>query len=637
MPWLSTEGSALRPLFFAFAFLWLSLAVGRRLLIVLGASSTASKAERGIVAAALGAGVLQYLAFGLGATGTLGVNSLRIAAGVVTLAEAPDAWAVGVAAWRALRHGEAPKPWLIAWAVALLPVFVVTGLLALAPTIDPDGLGYHLTVPKRWLESGALEYLPTYPYSNAPMGVEMLFALALAFAGDTAAKCLHFTLGTLGAVGLYLAGKRLQGPMAGPVATTLFLAGPVAVSSVLGCAYVEGAAAFAMIASALSWILWFQSREQAWLRTAALLAGFAVTFKITAALLPVALLGLTWVAAADPARATPEGGHPGRRAAMFSAQLVPFMAAPILPWMTRSAIVTGNPLFPLFARWIPSRDFSPDLSSRFDRFNRLMTWGNVMGRDWSIQERTWVLEATCAAIAVVGAVLFFRARSWIARGTVVVVVAVVLAQLSAAGLYVRYSIPLAAVVGLPIAAAMGSLLSRRGAPAVLLVLTALGSLVQARRCLFLANGDAKGLLETTVGLETRRTFLLDHLVLYPLWEQVNRELPPDAKVMLSCSCGGFYIDRTTFCADMVQDSLRFTSWEDFTADLRRLGITHVIAPSALATGGPPPPFDLSSTSSITREAQYRFVRPLLTDHSRTRGTAFDQGLYEIDTNLVRAH
>jgi hypothetical protein len=101
--------------------------------------------------------------------------------------------------------------------------------------------------------------------------------------------------------------------------------------------------------------------------------------------------------------------------------------------------------------------------------------------------------------------------------------------------------------------------------------------------------------------------------------------------MLSTYCGGFYIDRTTFCAEMVQDSLRFTTWEEFCTDIRRLGITHLLAPSALAAGGPTDSYlGGSGVSAVTREGQFRLVRQLLTQHSRTLQTALDQGLYEID-------
>jgi hypothetical protein len=425
----------------------------------------------------------------------------------------------------------------------------------------------------------------------------------------------------------------------GAVASTLYLVGPAGVCILLGWAYVDGVAAFAMIAASLSWIIWYQTGERGVLRGAALLAGFAVCFKITSALLPAALLALTCIAAIARARALGQRRIRAVDALAFSARLLPLMLLPLVPWLTRSAIVTDNPFFPLFARWIPSRDFSPDLSVKFDRFNRFMTWGNAFGRGWTIEQRTWILFGACAAVVLVCSVVMVRTASLMGRGTIAVVMVALVMQLLAAGLYVRYSVPLAAVLTLPVAAAFGSVLSRRSAPYVWLAVTLVCSLVQARRCLSQENlrlSDVPDLLRTATGLEARRTFLRDHLALYPLYEEVNRDLPKSARVMLSCYCGGFYIDRTTFCADMVQDSLRVTGWDEFTSDLRRLGITHVIAPTALANGGPSPALDLNSNSSITRESQYRVLRPLLSAHATARGIAFDQGLYEIDPALLEA-
>jgi hypothetical protein len=635
-PWLATEGPPFLTVVFAAAFAWVSLAVGRRLLLALGMKQ-GTLAERGVLALALGSGCLQFVPFALGAFGVLGVASVRYASVAIVLAAGYDLWKVALAFARGLRERALPPRWVLVWAAALVPVLCVAGLIALDPTTDPDGLSYHLTVPKRWMQAGALVYLPTYPYSNAPMGAEMLFTLGLAWGGDAAAKSIHFLMGVAGVIGLYLAGNRLRGPAAGVFAATLFLVGPLGIAPVLGCAYVEGAASFAMIAAAVAWILWLESREAGALRCAALLAGFAVTFKITAMLLPAALFALTCLAAFDADRSSATPRRRGVAALLVAARSIPLMVAPIVPWLARSGIVTGNPVFPLFARLIPSRDFTPELSAKFDKWNRYMTWGNVVGRNWTLSQRSHILMGVCLVILAIGAVGIARARSWMGRSTAIVVVVFVLLQASAAGLYVRYSIPLAAVVSLPIAVALGSLLDRRAAPAVLVVLALLGSLAQVKRCLAEVDSDLKGLVRTALGLEDREEFLRAHLGLYPLYEHVNHDLPPDARVMLSCYCGGFYIDRTTYCADMVQTSLRFTSWADFTSDLRRLGITHVIGPRALATAGAPfPPFDPSSTSNITRASQYEMVRPLLVDHGREEDVALDQGLYELDLSKADA-
>jgi hypothetical protein len=160
--------------------------------------------------------------------------------------------------------------------------------------------------------------------------------------------------------------------------------------------------------------------------------------------------------------------------------------------------------------------------------------------------------------------------------------------------------------------------------------------VQAHRINLDAGSDFARLVRTVAGFDKRIDFLRDRLPLYPLYELANRDLPADAGIMLSGYCGGFYIDRRTFCAETIEESLRFTTWEEFTEDLRRLGITHVIAPSTLATGGPTPDLGGSSVSVITRAAQFRMVRQLLTLHARLLATASDQGLYEITPSLLSA-
>ncbi|HEX2674842.1 MAG TPA: hypothetical protein VHM25_28395, partial [Polyangiaceae bacterium] len=209
MPALVTTGPSILTSFaFAALILILSVALGQRLARWLGVVGHASFSEWLVVAASLGAGALQLIPFMLGVTRSLSVPAIRVAVGVLTLLLLPDLISLARKAWQARLRWEKPSPAQLALIAALLPALGVAALLAATPTIDPDGLGYHLTVPKLWLQSGSLRYLPTYPYSNTPMGVEMLFTIALAIAGDAAAKLLHFTLGVWGAVGLFLAGRR---------------------------------------------------------------------------------------------------------------------------------------------------------------------------------------------------------------------------------------------------------------------------------------------------------------------------------------------------------------------------------------------------------------------------------------------
>jgi hypothetical protein len=635
MPWLVTEGTSLPSAIVAAFLVFLSLGIGRRLLVLLGARGPVTPLERGVIAIGLGAGALQFVPFALGALGFLTSTSLYVVTALLVIAVAPDLWAVSVAGIAAVRQQTRPSGWTIAWIIALCPALLLVALVALAPSFDEDGLVYHLTVPKRWMYTGRLDYLPTYPYSNAPMGMEMLFGLAMAFTGDVAAKCLHFALGLVAAVAIYLAGRRLASRMVGAVPATLFLVGPGGAAAYLGFAYVEGAAALATAGSALSWLIWYQLGNRGYLLSAALLAGIAVSFKITVAVFPAALLALTAIVVAVRALHQQHSLSRGASALAgmsFSASLITFVVIPMLPWCARAFLITGNPLYPLFANIIPSRDLPADLASKIDQFYRYMTWGNVIGRDWTLQERFWVLLGVAVIWSLLGALAFYKLRGGTKRGAAVVLTIAGLVQLSAAGLYMRYWLPIAAVLMIPMAAAIASVLSRRAVMLAWLGLTLLGSLAVARSSYISLGSNFAMVMRSISGRDERVHFLRSQLPIYPLYEVVNRDLSPDARIMLSGYCAGFYVDRSTFCAEMVQSSLRFTTWEEFTEDLRRLRITHLIAPSTLATGGPTP--DLGSdVSVITRAGQYRLVRQLLTSNARTIATASDLGLYEISPVL----
>ena len=625
MPWLVTTGT---PIIWApgflLAFVWLSLGVGRRCLVWLGASG-GSLPERGIIALALGSGALQLVPFLLGAAGLLNVRSLWLGLGLVALLVSPDLARVAKIASRARGFKLALDKNLGWLCLALLPGLLAAGLLALTPTLDADGLGYHLTVPKRWLTSGHLAYLPTYPNSNMTMGVEMLFAIALSAAGDAAAKLLHFTLGVSGAVGLYFAGRRLSGPVLGATAVALYLFGPVGVANLLGWAYLEGATSLASIAATLAWIIWFQGRQSGWLRCAFALAGVGVSFKITAGLFPVGLSALTLVCWWNDRRQARSESKPESRLPWLS--LLVLSIAPVTPWLARSAIVTGNPFFPLFARLLPSRDFSPEQAGQWEHFNRYLNWAIRVGASWSLERRQLILVGVGALFAGVAGVIWLKQRTWLARAMTIALLVIALLQLGAVGLYIRYWIPVMSVFQLPLLLQLPRIMARRTFQVVLVGATALASLSQARRSLT-NRTTPTDVLTTAFGLQPQHEFLHKTMPLMPLYDQVNQTLPVRTGVLLAAYCGGFYLDRSTFCADIVQGSLRFTTFAEFSADLQRLGITHVLAPRAMAAGEMQPD-EAAGVGFMIHEQECELVGKLLREQATLLGAAADQGLYEL--------
>jgi hypothetical protein len=313
---------------------------------------------------------------------------------------------------------------------------------------------------------------------------------------------------------------------------------------------------------------------------------------------------------------------------------VPFVALPVLPWLVRSAIMTGNPVFPMFAGMIPSRDFTAAQSKAFDQYNRYMVWGVGSGAAWGLGLRKAILGGAAAALAVVGGVITWRQRTTAARTLSLVVLLTLLIQLGAAGLYKRYWIPVLALAELPLLVLLARWAELSLMRVGTLAVTALLSLVTAKQLLTAANGDAVGLVKASLGLESQRAFIERHQPLLPLYDAMNRDVAPNAGVALGGYCSGFYIDRTTFCADIVQSALRVSSWEEFTADAHRLGITHVIAPREWEAPLPelavPPAPGVGNTSYLVRYDEQLMLGRAVREHGKLLVSASDQGLYAID-------
>jgi hypothetical protein len=96
---------------------------------------------------------------------------------------------------------------------------------------------------------------------------------------------------------------------------------------------------------------------------------------------------------------------------------------------------------------------------------------------------------------------------------------------------------------------------------------------------------------------------------------------------MSQYCGGFYLDRSTYCADITQESLRYTDLATCVSDLRHLGITHAIAPRFWALPGSKPTMEGGNVSMLVREGEHACISELIRNHARLLFAAGDQGLY----------
>ncbi len=456
---------------FVAGLLLLAIAAGYRLLRTLKVPlQQLTAAEKAALYVASGFGLLQYVPLLLGAVGALSPRTLWAGLALVAALLARDELRVLRSAWSVLARlrRTLPSGWARAILLVLAVALAVAFLRALSPPTDADGLGYHLTAPRRWLEAGSLCYLPTLLQTNLPMGVEMLYAIALGIWSDTAAKLIHFSMGTFALLAAFALGRRLRGPEVGVAAAALFvLAMPrLSVLPELTWAYVDLGVVLEVVCAALALLHWSRTGHRGWLVCAALCAGFAISFKLSAAVFALALAIVAGLARDRPAR----------RALGTALLFLAGASGPVLPWLIRSWVLTGNPVWPVLSGVFPTRDWSSDAGTQWITEFRYYSWGVDRLAGLSLESRELLVQGAVILVAVVTACLVYGWRDREARGLTLVVGVSSALLMTQTGLYARYFLPLLPLVWLLVCLAAARLLeTSRWAPALVLGVTALGA------------------------------------------------------------------------------------------------------------------------------------------------------------------
>jgi len=303
------------------------LALGLALARALGA------AERGAERAAL--------AFALG-TGAASLALLVLRAGDVPV----PLWSLaavalaGLAFARDLR-GPAPADASPAWVRAVDAASAVLAALlflaALGPETAWDGFEYHLPIAQAWAE-GPLRALPGMLDAELRAGVDLLYVPAVAAGAPDAAAALSAGFAAALAAWVRAEARRRAGAAAGSLAGLFTLLVPFTLEEGVATT-VDLAVAVYGFGALLCADRWNRGGAPRDLLLAAGLAAFAANAKLHAAVLAPVLGVLLLCGGRRPSAARLAG------AAALGAALA-------APWLVKTALTTGNPLFPLFGEWL---------------------------------------------------------------------------------------------------------------------------------------------------------------------------------------------------------------------------------------------------------------------------------------------
>jgi 4-amino-4-deoxy-L-arabinose transferase-like glycosyltransferase len=289
-----------------------------------------------IFGAGLGLGTLGLLSFGAGLLGWFS----PVAAYAVTIILTVLSLLPLLQLWRMLPRPlrlTAPPP---AALIFLALLFLLTLSLALLPPADWDGLFYHLTGPKLYLQASGITSADI-PHLSFPSLMEMLFAWAMLLRGDIAAKLLHFLYGLLLAGLVYRIALRFWGQTAAWSGLLLFASMPL-VNMLAGWAYNDLALAFYQLAALywlIDWVSGKSEKKQSSLIISGIFAGLAMGLKYTSFVTPLVLFAIIAY----------YGFRRARNLQFTIYNLLAFALPALLmaaPWYIKNWAFTGNPVYP---------------------------------------------------------------------------------------------------------------------------------------------------------------------------------------------------------------------------------------------------------------------------------------------------
>ena len=224
----------------------------------------------------------------------------------------------------------------------------LTLLSALAPVTSWDAGVAHLALPSDYARADRIGFLEGNVYSAYPHLMHSLFAYVFSESGETPAALTSWLFGLLACLSVYCLGRRADGRETGLIAAAIFATSPIFFSQA-GTVSIDVAFAGIAAAALVCVFAWHDEQRIRWILLAGFLVGSACGVRHTGYLVAVLIAtGLLLLPGRGRFRAT----------AIFAGTAL--LAAG--PWLLRSAIVVGNPVYP-FLRGVFGSERLPDVQT----------------------------------------------------------------------------------------------------------------------------------------------------------------------------------------------------------------------------------------------------------------------------------
>jgi 4-amino-4-deoxy-L-arabinose transferase-like glycosyltransferase len=476
-----------------------------------------------------------------------------------------------------------PRPPVIAW----LPLAAFAALVPVlaAPPVMYDALNYHLAFPDHWLAAGGFLEFPRHGFSYYPSSYGMLYGCALATVGPWGATAIHFWFGAAASLTAASLGARLAGPMAAAWVGACFALTP-AVLEVAAYATADLVVA-AWAGAALAALLLAPDGPPEPGRAA--LAGFLVGCALAAKYLAFAVVLLPFLAVLG--FSVPRRSWRGSLSVVAAAGAA--AALPVVPWLVRNLIWTGNPLYPYLQGVLGGPPTGMGVGSHVAQIGGAepgsLLWasqaivalglrtieplgqGGILGPLWLL------LLPVAALLPGAGDVRALRRSLWIFT----------IGGLLAWGALVqmaRFLLPVL-VVAAPLAGAAAAALVTSPRPAVRWSFRLLLGFCLFWASTMVATTQNLDRLAVAAGRLDDVAYMKRWISYHPVIEHLNRELEPGSKVLFVAEPRSFYVAAPLVVEDpfrtplLVELAAEHPSAAAIARRLADLGVTHLMVNS----------------------------------------------------------
>ena len=341
--------------------------IGEFLLVRLHIDDGLSRSQRVAYALALGLGALSFLVMALALCRVLSGLSITLVMVAAALLLPPRRT---VAALRegfrdAAKHDYSSAG--LGIAVCLLAFMVLSFLVVgLGPPFDTDSLRYHLRLPELYLQAHTFVYPERNHFAQFPLGAEMLYAIGLAYGGPSGANLIVVIAGLACLLGIYSVGAQRFSFAAGIAGAAIFATTPL-VGCIFGATVTDLLVCMYVVLAAAAVLGYERNGNTGWLVLAGVCGGLATTVKLGGGY--AAALVVVWAALTGPR----DLRSVLRR---LVATAVP-VALVVAPWIIKTSVVTGNPIFPFLPQFLDGRGWRPEWTAAYSA--EVRSYGHMGG------------------------------------------------------------------------------------------------------------------------------------------------------------------------------------------------------------------------------------------------------------------